>query len=155
MIGFPVMVICVGLGLGVLFENYPIILDILKVVGFIYLLWMAYKIATNVQDYSKENHKSSRPFTFVEAALFQWVNPKAWIIAMTVISLFVVSDFNSYLQIVVIAFIYLLSGIISTNSWAIGGVFLKKVLKNQKQMSLFNKTMAVILVASVVPFLFK
>jgi threonine/homoserine/homoserine lactone efflux protein len=155
MIGFPLMVICVGLGLGIVFESYPIILDILKIVGFIYLLWMAYKIATNVEDYSKEKHSNSRPFTFMEAALFQWVNPKAWIMAMTVISLFVVSDFNSYIQIIVIAFIYLLSGVISTNSWAMGGVFLKKVLTNKKHMSLFNKIMAVILVGSVIPFLFQ
>lgn len=150
-IGFPIMVILVGLGLGVVFERFPIVLNILKVIGMLYLLWMAYKIATNIDSYDMK-HIHGEPFSFFQAALFQWVNPKAWIMAITAISVFVSSVENSLIQVFIVAFVYMLSGIISTNSWALGGVLLKKLLRNGKMISIFNKVMAFLLVVSIIPF---
>lgn len=150
-IGFPIMVLLVGFGMGIVFENYPIILSILKLVGMIYLLWMAYKIATNVSGYELQK-QNVKPFTFFQAAVFQWVNPKAWIMAITSISLFVTSIENYTVQVVIVAFVYLLSGVISTNSWTLGGVALKTILKSQKSISYFNKLMAFLLVISIIPF---
>ncbi|MEA2016843.1 MAG: LysE family translocator [Campylobacterota bacterium] len=155
MFGFAFMVVLVGLGMGVLFEKYPIIFTILKIVGVLYLFWMAYKIATNDSGYDVDKSNKSKPFTFLQAAAFQWVNPKAWIMAITAISVFVTSSENSLLQVLTIAFIYLLSGVISTNSWALGGVMLKKFIKNQKSVKIFNISMAILLVVSVLPFIFE
>jgi len=151
--GFPFMVVLVGLGLGAIFELYPIVFIVLKYIGMIYLFWMAYKIATNTSSFDLNNN--SNPFTFLQSAIFQWLNPKAWVMAVTSISVFVTSNENTTMQVFIIAFIYMLSGIISTNSWTLGGVVLKKILKDEKLIKIFNITMAILLVASVLPFIFE
>lgn len=153
--GFPVMVVLVGLGIGIIFEQFPFIFTILKVIGILYLFWMAYKIATNTSGYDVDANKESKPFTFFQSALFQWVNPKAWIMAITATTVFVTSAQNSFLQVCTIALIYLLSGVISTNSWALGGVVLNKFIKDEKSVKKFNIAMAVLLVVSVLPFIFE
>jgi threonine/homoserine/homoserine lactone efflux protein len=155
MFGFAFMVVLVGLGMGVIFETYPFIFSILKIVGILYLFWMAYKIATSVDGYEVDPSKQKKPFTFLQAAAFQWVNPKAWIMAITAISVFVTSKEDSLIQVFIIAFIYLLSGVISTNSWALGGVMLKKVIKNSSSVRKFNIVMAILLVLSIIPFMFE
>lgn len=152
MLGFPMMVVLVGFGMGVIFDKYPFILSVLKIVGFFYLLWMAYKIATNISIYEVKD-REGKPFSFLQAAAFQWVNPKAWIMAITSISIFVTSIENPFIQVLSVATIYLLSGVISTNTWALGGVLLKQVLKSKKSVSIFNKTMAFLLIISVLPFI--
>jgi threonine/homoserine/homoserine lactone efflux protein len=150
-VGFPFMVFLIGIGLGIVFNNFPIILTLLKIIGMLYLLWMAYKIATNVDSYNMQN-THGKPFSFFQAVLFQWVNPKAWIMAITVISLFVTSQKDSLLQIMIVVSVYILSAVISTNIWALGGVFLKRVLQTAKMVSIFNKIMAFLLVVSIIPF---
>ena len=154
MFGFAFMVVLVGLGMGVVFEKFPLIFIILKIVGVAYLFWMAYKIATSSDSFEVDEDNKSNPFTFLQASAFQWVNPKAWVMAITSISVFVTSSEDSLFQVLTIAFIYLLSGVISTNSWALGGVILKKVIKDTKWVKIFNIAMAILLVASVLPFIY-
>ena len=151
--GFAFMVVCVGMGINIIFDTFPFVYDIMKVVGFIYILWMALQIANSSVDI-KEN-KNSKPFTFIQIVLFQWINPKAWIMAITAISSFTVLNHDMFTQVLVIAFIYLLSGFISTNTWTLGGVFLKKLLKNKKAVKIFNIFMALLLVASIIPVIFE
>ncbi len=152
-LGFSLMVLLVGLGVGIIFEKFPIVLEILKVIGILYLLWMAFKIANSK---GKMNIKEkNKPFTFIQAALFQWVNPKGWIMAITSISIFVTSKDNSIEQVIIIALIFLLSGVISTNTWAMGGVALKKFIKDETHVRKFNILMAVLLVLSVLPVIFE
>jgi len=151
MIGFPFMVLLVGLGLGIVFERFPLIFSALKIVGILYLLWMAFKIANNKSSFDVKEAEKSKPFTFVQSAAFQWVNPKAWIMAITAISIFVTSQENNFMQVLIIALIYMLSGLISTNTWTAGGVVLKRFIKSQSSIKIFNVTMAILLVASVLP----
>jgi len=151
--GFAFMVVCVGMGINIIFEAYPFVYDIMKVVGFIYILWMAWQIANSSVDIKED--KNNKPFTFIQIVLFQWINPKAWIMAITAISSFTVANHDMFTQVLVIAFIYLLSGFISTNTWTLGGVFLKKLLKNKKAVKIFNISMALLLVASIVPVIFE
>jgi len=154
-LGFPLMVLIIGLGLGALFERFPIVLNVLKIVGILYLFWMAYKIARNKSSYEIDENEQSKSFTFIQSALFQWVNPKAWIMAITSISVFVSSNENSMLQVILIAFIYCLSLCISSNTWAFGGILLKKFIRNAKSVQKINIVMALLLVASVLPMLFE
>jgi len=153
MIGFPFMVLLVGLGLGFIFEKFPIIFSILKIIGIIYLFWMAFKIANNKSSFNVKKGKESKPFTFLQSAAFQWVNPKAWIMAITAISVFVTSKDDNLIQILIIAFIYMISGVISTNTWTAGGVVLKRFLKSEHSVRIFNITMAILLIASVLPII--
>ncbi len=153
MLGFSLMVVCVGLGIGAVFELFPMIFTVLKVVGVAYLFWMAYKIASSKGDI--ETSKSSKPFTFLQALTFQWINPKAWVMAITSTLSFVTNPQRSLEQVLVIAFIYMLSGFISTNSWTLGGVYLKKFIKNTLHVRIFNITMAILIVLSVLPVIFE
>jgi len=152
-LGFPFMVVLIGLGLGAIFELYPVVFIVLKYVCMLYLIWIAYKIATNTSAIDVNN--KSKPFNFIQSAAFQWLNPKAWIMAVTSMSVFVTSNDNTILQVLIIAFIYLLSGIVSTNSWTLGGVVLKKFLKDEKVIKIFNRTMAILLIVSILPFIFE
>lgn len=150
--GFPLMMILIGVGFGMVFERYPQILQILKIVGFLYLCWMAYKIATNRPNYDTDTMKVSKPFSFIQAALFQWVNPKAWMFAITSISIFVTSNEDAISQVIVLSLLVTITAVISTNCWVLGGVVIKRFIKNHKIVHYFNICMAVILVVSILPF---
>ncbi len=154
-LGFPSMVLILGFGLGSLFETFPSIFKTLKIIGVLYLIWMAYKIANNKSTYECDTKSNSVPFTLIQSAMFQWVNPKAWIMAITAISIFVSSDENSTYQVLIIAFIYFLVSFISTSAWTLGGVLIKKFIQNEKIVQRFNIIMAFLLVLSVLPIIFE
>ncbi len=151
--GFPVMVICVGLGIGKLFEVFPFIYTTLKMVGISYLLWMAWHIANTKGSPNTEN-KDDKPFTFIQAALFQWINPKAWVMAITSTAAFITDHQIASIQVIIISSIYFLCGILSTNSWSLGGVILKRFIQNERLVQIFNITMAILIVGSILPFVF-
>jgi threonine/homoserine/homoserine lactone efflux protein len=152
MLGFSIMIVFVGLGLGVVIQTYPYILEIIKFVGILYLFYLAYKIAISTTDIKDTTH-SNKPFTFVQIVVFQWINPKAWIMAITTLSIYINDINNSTKEVVTIAIVYLVVSIISTNIWALGGVFLQNILKNKKHLKLFNILMAILIVSSVFPIL--
>ena len=151
--GFPIMVICVGLGVGELFEVFPLIYTILKVVGISYLLWMAWHIANAKGAPNTENIKDE-PFTFLQAALFQWVNPKAWVAAIASTAAFITDHKIASMQVTIISCIYFFCAILSTNSWSLGGVLLKRFIQNERLVQIFNITMAILIVGSILPFIF-
>ena len=148
------MVICVGLGVGKLFEVFPFIYTTLKVVGIIYLLWMAWHIA-NTKGSPDTKNKKDKPFTFLQAALFQWVNPKAWVVAITSTVAFITDHQIAAIQVMIIACIYFFCAILSTNSWSLGGVVLKRFIQNERLVQIFNITMAILIVGSILPFVFE
>jgi threonine/homoserine/homoserine lactone efflux protein len=154
LIGFPIMVMAVGSGVERVFELFPKLYDVLKVLGLCYLLWMAWQIANSSGTLSGADEKRAKPFTFVQAALFQWLNPKAWIMAITATTSFTSSSANLFVQIMIIAFIYLIIGLGSTNSWTLGGLFLQKIISNERRVKVFNVAMAILIVVSVLPFMF-
>ena len=151
--GFPLMVICVGLGVGKIFEIFPFIYTTLKVVGISYLLWMAWHIANTKGSLDTAN-KKDKPFTFLQAALFQWINPKAWVIAITSTAAFITDHQIASIQVMIISSIYFFCAIFSTNSWALGGVMLRRFIQNERFVQIFNITMAVLIVGSILPFVF-
>ena len=153
-IGFPIMTIFVGLGLGEFFKLYPFAFTILKIIGIGYLLYLSYKIATSSPKF-KENDKDSQPLKFMPIVLFQWINPKNWIKIITAMSVYVTSVEYATTQIIIITFIFFLTVLVSANSWAIGGVVLKKLIKSDKGIKRFNIIMAILLVLSIVPTLFE
>lgn len=148
-IGFPVMVILIGLGFSIVFNQYPIIHEVIKILGLIYLLYLSWLIASANPD--KLEGKKSKPFTFLQAALFQWVNPKAWVIATSSISAYTTLVDNIHWQVLSIAAIFFIAAVISSSTWLIFGKGIKQVLQSPKQQRLFNISMALVLVASVLP----
>ncbi len=149
-LGFILMIFLVGMGLIKIFDLYPISYTILKIFSVVYLSYLAYKIATATPP--KDAEKQGKPFTFLQAAAFQWVNPKAWVMSMGAITLFAASKELSAILMLVLVF-----GIVnlpSISGWTILGQQMRHWLDSPKRLRIFNYSMAALLIASLLPTLF-
>ena len=151
-IGFPVMIFCVGLGITQIFETYPASLIVMKVLSAVYLLYLAYKIASTRQVGVGSEIKNTKPLTFLQAAAFQWVNPKAWAMALTAISAYTIAN-NMLFSVFIVIFVFLAVGMMSANTWTIVGLKLRIFLSNPRAFRAFNIGCALILVATLYPVL--
>lgn len=145
-IGFPLMVLAIGFGLGVIFVSYPNVHLAVKVLGVAYLLYLSYKIANTGNLRAKKSIR--KPFTFLEAAIFQWVNPKAWVIGIGAIATFTTQGNVSW-GVALVLVGYLTVGAASMLVWLLLGAVLQKLLTNRTHLKYFNWVMATLLVASV------
>ncbi|MDD1016748.1 LysE family translocator [Pseudomonas rubra] len=151
-VGFMVMVLAVGFGLGEVFQAYPPIYTVLRYVGAAYLLYLAYKIATS-GPLSVSNADSRNPLGFWGAAAFQWVNPKAWVMAVGAITTYTPAQ-GYVINVIVIAAVFALVNLPSVCVWVMFGSALRTVLQNPRWLMLFNLLMAALLVISLYPLLF-
>jgi len=152
-IGFPVMVLAIGLGLGRLFEEMPATHTVLKVVGSAYLLWLSWRVATaGSADPAKAG---ARPFSFLQAAAFQWVNPKAWILASGAVSTFTLVGQEMLPQITVMAVVFTLAAIPAATVWTLLGMGIARALRAPLALRIFNVAMGVLLAGSVLWILFE
>jgi threonine/homoserine/homoserine lactone efflux protein len=149
-IGFALMVFLVGIGLGSIFKAYPAIYSVLKYVGAAYMLWLAWKIATSGP--VGEAKSAAKPITFTQAALFQWVNPKAWIMAVTANTTYSVVG-HPLLSALIVSGAFAISSLPSNATWVMFGAGLRQVLHDPKTLRIFNIGMALLLVASLAPLL--
>ena len=151
--GFPIMVILVGFGLGGFLERWPVALDVLRPIGAAYLLYLAYQIATApVDDLEAE---ATKPLTFTKTALFQFVNPKAWVMIVGALVTYTSTDGSFGWQVLAVALIFLVFGTPCTVAWLLMGVGLRRVISKPAQFRIFNIVMAVTLVLSLIPILFE
>lgn len=148
-IGFMVMMLMVGLGLIELFDRFPVIYTVLKVLSVAYLLFLAWRIA-NAAPVQKSD-TAGRPFSFLQAAAFQWVNPKAWSMALTAITVYVGSLGTA--QLLVAALFFVVINLPSVTCWTLLGQQVTRVLTNPARLKLFNWSMAALLVLSLYPVL--
>ena len=128
-IGHVIQLILVCLGLGKIFQIFPELQNILKIICAIYLIYLGYKI---IGSFSKIKDDDSRPLKFYEAALFQIVNPKAWTISSMAASGFLPKDGNLILSILFISCVALIICPISISPWAAFGSGIKNLVKNNK-----------------------
>jgi threonine/homoserine/homoserine lactone efflux protein len=152
-VGFPLMVFAVGMGLGGFFETYPVLHEILKYVSFAYLVFLAWKLA-RAGRHDADGRKQGRPMTFLSAALFQWVNPKAWIMAVTAMALFVPAGSAMLPAVLLLAAIFALTSLPSAVTWCLFGTAISRFLDSDRRVAIFNAAMALLLVLSMVPTLF-
>jgi threonine/homoserine/homoserine lactone efflux protein len=152
-IGFGLMIALVGLGLDVLFERFPRILPIMRIAGSIYMVWLAVRIA--LAKPISEVEAGGRPIGFFAAAGFQWVNPKAWVMALSALAAYagVVDGYTH--SVLFIAALCALIAIPCSGAWMLFGASLSRLLTNPRVTRPFNWTMAVLLVASIAPTLFE
>jgi threonine/homoserine/homoserine lactone efflux protein len=144
-VGFFLMIVIVGLGLFGLFHAWPPSFTILKVVSVIYTLWLAWKIArASAPD---TGDAEGKPMTFVQAAAFQWVNPKAWTMALSAITLY--APDGKLGAILLISVIFAVIGITSTGSWMLMGLSIRNWLSSRRRLLAFNYGMAALLVGSI------
>ena len=151
MLGFPVMIVAVGLGINVVFEAAPWLHIVLKYLAFAYLCWLAWRIATAARPGEEQGIR--RPLKVWEAAAFQWVNPKAWTLVLSGMAVFVDPNGNRVLQVLGIAALF--AGVVLPDclAWAVFGRAIGRFLADERRRRWFNAAMAVLLVASAVPAL--
>lgn len=152
-IGFPIMALAVALGCSVIFERYPIVQQVIEVLGVSYLLYLGWRIATTSPEVNDETNR--KPLTFTEAMVFQWVNPKAWIMTTSAIATFNVFKENYYLNAILVSVVFLLVEFPATGVWVFGGAWLRKLIQKPVFIRAFNITMAGLLVLSVAPVLLR
>ena len=149
--GHAFMVAMVGILLLQVFETYPVLNIVLKIVSAAYMLWLAWKIANAVPPEAKA--VTGKPFTFLQAAAFQWVNPKAWFMAITAISAYAPQDRGIVIGSVMVAVVFAAVNLPSVTVWAWMGVQVRRWLGTARRLRVFNISMAILLVVSLYPML--
>jgi threonine/homoserine/homoserine lactone efflux protein len=150
-VGFPVMLVAVALGAGELMRTVPALHTVLKWAGAAYLLWLAFRIAT-AQPSPAGSGANSRPLTFLQAGLFQWVNPKAWVIALGAVATYTTAE-DVLRQSLGLAAIFLVVTMPAVAFWTLTGVGAARLLRTERSLRAFNWAMAALLVLSLLPLL--
>ncbi|MFU8777899.1 MAG: LysE family translocator [Roseovarius sp.] len=148
-LGFPLMVACVGLGVMQVFDLWPLSYTLLKIGSVAYLLYLAWKIANAAPP--RDADASGKPLTFLQSAAFQWVNPKAWSMALSAVTLYATG--RNLTSVLWVAGVYVVVSSVSTTSWTLLGQQLRRLLKNQTRLRAFNWLMAALLIATLIPVL--
>ena len=148
-LGFTSLVVFLSIGLVNVFKLFPIIQIVIKYLGTLFLIYLAYKIAfsTSSNETQKEN-----PVKFIETFLFQYLNPKGVTVAIIVVSTYVeigMNYINYAIQIVVLAFLF---SVTSITLWTFIGKFLRKFATNDKFIKYFNYVMSGLLLLSIITF---
>ncbi len=147
-IGFSVMIFAVGIGLTGVFQTYPIVQEILHWICLSYLVYLAIKIALSKPSEDKEAY---RPMSFISAAMFQWVNPKGWSMALTAVSVYNFSA--SWIGLTIIAVTFAMVNVPSVSIWTAAGKQISGVMNNPRYVRWFNGSMGGLLLLSAIPML--
>ncbi|WP_101067104.1 LysE family translocator [Roseovarius salinarum] len=150
-LGFPSMVVLVGIGVMQVFDLWPLSYTLLKTACVAYLLYLAWKIANAAPPETDGTAAAGHPLTFLQAAAFQWVNPKAWSMALSAITLYAAS--RDVAAVLWVASTYVGVSAISTTSWTVLGQQLRRLLDRPARLRMFNRAMAALLVATLIPVL--
>lgn len=147
--GFVFLIGACAAGLGVIFTAFPPVHVALKIAGGVYMLWLAWKVA-NAGQPKKSEKEGSKPLTFMQAALFQWVNPKGVLMGLSAVSLFVRPD-NAAMDTLAVVAAFAVATIVAVTVWTAFGTVVSRMLRNPSHARIFNIAMALLLVASIVP----
>jgi len=148
-VGMIFMLTVVGLGLGSAFTEFPWTWHVLRVAATIYLVWLAWKLATAGQ---LQDRDVARPMSFLRAAAFQWVNPKAWVMAVGACTAYVLHP-NIWINAAVMGGVFAAINLPSITTWAVFGAGLRRWLAQPRVLRVFNLVMALLLLASLWPIL--
>lgn len=151
-VGFFILLLAVGFGLGALIETVPSFYTSLKFAGGAYMLYLAWKIATSRSIGESKGSDSGKPMTFLQAAAFQWVNPKAWVMGITGIATYANHD-NYYVAVILVSVAFAIVNLPSVSVWAGFGTLLRNWLSDPVRLKWFNLTMALLLILSLWPML--
>ncbi|OYR08318.1 LysE family translocator [Brucella grignonensis] len=146
-VGVLLIIVLAGVGLMAIFDALPSLETVLRVVSTVYLLWLAWKIA-NVPP-PDAGKAAGRPLSFLQAAAFQWVNPKVWATSLSAITLF--APERGVVCVVLVASAFALIGLASNAIWAWMGTALQRWLIVGRRLQFFNIAMAILLIASLYP----
>lgn len=152
-IGFAAMIMIVGTGLAGPLTRFGTLHEIMRWIGIAWMLYLAWKIAVSKGSLGGDGGNSRPPLSFIGAVLFQWINPKAWLIALATAATYTTSDGNLYQQVAVLSLISFVVCLPCVLGWAAMGAGARRYLTAPRHLRAFNFTMAGLLVASLVPML--
>lgn len=150
-VGFPVLLLIVGLGLAKMFMAAPLAHFAFKYVSIAYLLYLAWRIATAAAVGSER--ETAKPLTFMQAAAFQWINVKGWVTAVSAVTTYTVVNSSLAMQICAIAVLAFGVTLACVSGWTLFGHFLRDYLHTQSRRTCFNLGMAGLLLLSILPVL--
>jgi threonine/homoserine/homoserine lactone efflux protein len=150
-IGFFVLLLAVGFGLGAVLTAFPALDLALKIAGAAYLLYLAWRIAMS-RSIAKGSDTTARPMSFLAAAAFQWVNPKAWVMAVTAMAVYTNPE-RPFLTVMIVAAAFAIVNFPSVSVWAGFGTALRSFLSDSVRLKWFNIGMGVLLAATLWPML--
>jgi threonine/homoserine/homoserine lactone efflux protein len=157
-LGFGFMLIAVGLGLHTVLSQFPAFYDVVRFAGAAYMVWMAWSLASARPQFQEQAvieqsaQNEPKPLGFWGAVLFQWVNPKAWVMAVTIMSAYVPPG-AGLLQIAPLGLMFAVLGFPCSSVWVGFGSALRSYLQDAFRMRVFNCSMAAALLASLYPML--
>jgi threonine/homoserine/homoserine lactone efflux protein len=151
LVGFNIMIWMIGAGLMQVFNAYPQSYLVLKILSAAFLLYLAWKIATAAAPHDGDK-AGGKPLTFLQAAAFQWVNPKAWALALAANGAYSSPEAPLF-SILIIAVVFIFAGAPSMSSWLLLGTQIRRLLTNETRLRAFNWTCAGLLVATLWPIL--
>ena len=146
--GCMVMMIAIALGLGQIFTRVPALYSAMEIASVAYLVYLAWKIATSGS--FSVDAGNERPMTFLQAAAFQWVNPKAWMMAVSGVTAFHIND-NLLINALLLTASFAIVNLPSITVWAAFGLGVRRFLSGATALRAFNWSMAALLIASIVP----
>jgi threonine/homoserine/homoserine lactone efflux protein len=147
-LGYTTLVILINFVLISIFKTYPIIQEIIRILGTVFLVYLAYKIATSS---ASNNEKKTNPVTFYDTFVFQFINPKGVMAATTLISKFVDQD-NYISTSVMVIIVCSLTAFLSITAWTLLGKFLRKFATNNSFIKRFNYVMSVLILVCIIGF---
>ncbi|OBQ74766.1 LysE family translocator [Mesorhizobium erdmanii] len=150
-IGFLILLLAVGFGLGAVLTAFPALHNALKIAGAAYLLYLAWKIAMS-RSLSTKGEVAAKPMRFIDAAAFQWVNPKAWVMALYAMAVYTNPD-HPFISVALISIAFAVVNLPSVSIWAGFGTALRGFLSDQVRLKWFNIAMGVLLAATLWPML--
>lgn len=150
-LGFTSLLLAVGLGLGALLTAFPVLHLGLKLGGSVYLLHLAWRIARSSAA-GEGTAPRGRPLTLLESAAFQWINPKAWVVALAAMAVYT-SPASPVLSIATVCLVFALVNLPTVSAWAAFGVALRGHLEQPGRLRRFNVTMGLLLAATLWPML--
>jgi threonine/homoserine/homoserine lactone efflux protein len=150
-IGFGALLLAVGLGLGAMLAAYPVLHGALKFGGGAYLLYLAWRIASS-RSLADAGETERRPLTFLESAAFQWINPKAWVVAVTAMAVYANPN-SPFLSVVLVSLAFASVNLPSVSAWAGFGTALRGFLSDPVRLKWFNIVMGALLAATLWPMI--
>ncbi len=147
MVGLPGLIVAIGLGLGQVFLAYPALHEALRWAGSAYLLYLAWRIARAGQP--RSGGGGGRPLTFIQAALFQWVNPKGWLASVSALAAFSTRPQHYLADALIVAGVFFAMVFLSTSAWCLFGAAIGRLLASPRALAWFNGSMSALIVASI------
>ena len=150
-LGFASLLLGVGFGLGAVLVAYPGLHSVLKIVGGAYLLYLAWRIGMS-RSMGNGGRQETRPMTFAAAAAFQWVNPKAWVMAVTAMAIYT-SPQAPFVSVLLVSLAFSLVNLPCVSCWTGFGMALRTFLAEPKRLKWFNIAMGIALALTLWPML--